>query len=317
VHPSRVINGEDLDRLCPLPPAPDTLPRVISRDDAYARGITRSAISHLVRRGRWRRVLPRTYLTAETLTEHDRFEAALIFAGTGAALSGAAALRASGVRRVTAPTKLLVLVPPDNHTASTGWVRIRPSARPMLIQLAPGPRRVEIARAAADLAVELRRLDDVRTLVARVVQDRHCTLAELAVELECGPRRGSANLRKALEEVGWGSASAPEARAARILRRGGITGFVQNAELRLPDGTTRRIDFYWPALRACLEIDSVEWHFDQPAWTSTLDRHLDLTKFGLSVVHRPPSALDDELQFLRDVRAWLAARAAELGINAS
>ena len=58
-------------------------------------------------------------------------------------------------------------------------------------------------------------------------------------------------------------ANAAEARAAAILHSAGIRGFVQNAEIRLPDGSTRMIDFYWPGLRACLEIASVEFHFDR------------------------------------------------------
>jgi hypothetical protein len=257
-------------------------------------------------------VLPRTFLTADTLTEHDRWLAALAFAGVGAGLSGAAALRASGVRRIAETARVLVLVPPSNRTLSHTWVQVRRSHRPMAHEQWTGPRRVEVSRAAADLALTLRRLDDVRALVARVVQDGHCTLAELGAELEAGPRRGSAHLRQALLEVGWGAGSAPEAEAGRILRRAGITGFVQNAVVRLPDGSTRVLDFYWPRLRACLEIDSVEWHFDRAAWSGTWDRHLALTTFGYSVIHRPPSALRDPARFVRDVRDWLAGREADL-----
>ncbi len=156
------------------------------------------------------------------------------------------------------------------------------------------------------------RLDDVRTLVARVVQDQHCTVAELGVELEAGPRQGSAYLRVALEEVGWGSASAPEARAARILRTAGLTGFEQNVRIDLPDGRWRVVDFYWARLRACLEIDSVEFHATRDGWNSTWDRHLELTVAGHSVIHRPPSALRDPASFVADVRAWLAGRETEL-----
>jgi hypothetical protein len=175
-----------------------------------------------------------------------------------------------------------------------------------------GPRRVEPARAAADLAVTLRGLDDVRALVGRVVQDGHCTVEELGWELEAGPRRGSRFLRQALAEVGWGAASAPEAEAGRILRAAGITGFIQNARLTLPDGTVRYVDFYWPKLRACLEIDSVEYHFDRNDWVGTWDRHLDLTKCGYSVIHRPPSALRRPARFVSDVESWLAGREADL-----
>lgn len=301
----------DFDEFCPLPPDPDALPRVLGWAEARRRGISERVLARRVASARWRRILPRTYLTTDTMTRQDRLEAALVFAGSGAALSGAAALFAAGVRGISLPRRLLVLTPPDNHTNSAGWVRIRRTLRPLEIERGFGPRRVQPARAAADLALEMPRLDDVRALVARVIQDGHCTIAELGAELDSGPRRGSAHLRRALEEVGWGAASAPEARAARILRRAGLTGFVQNAVVRLPDGSTRVIDFYWPELRACLEIDSVEYHFSQPEWKATLDRHRMLTTAGYSVIHVPPSALRDEPKFADDVRAWLAGRAAE------
>lgn len=293
-------------------PDPDALPRIITRAGALDRGMSRHAVDHRLASGRWRRVLPRTYLTADAFTEADRVTAALAFAGQGALLSGAAALRASDVRRIRSTGCVLVLVPPVNRTRSTEWVRVRRTFRPIVRELWIGPPRVEVARAAADLALSMRSLDDVRTLVARVVQDRHCTIADLSRELDAGPRQGSGNLRRALAEVGGGAQSAPEAEAARILRRAGLTGFVQNAEIRLPDGSVRRVDFFWPHLRACLEIDSVEWHFDRADWSGTWDRHLDLTKYGYSVIHRPPSALADRRRFAADVGAWLAGREADL-----
>jgi hypothetical protein len=302
----------DLDRMCPQPPGPDALPRILTRAQATAYGFSRAAIEHRLERQRWRLVLPRTLLTCDTFTESDRWDAALAFAGPGAALSGAAALRASEVRRIPSPAQVLVLVPPGNRTRSKDWVRVRRTFRPIVREQWLGPARVEVCRAAADYALSMSRLDDVRALVARVVQDRHCTLDELATELAAGPRRGSALLRQALAEVGAGAGSAPEAEAAAILRAAGITGFIQNAKLTLPDGTLRIVHFYWPQLRACLEIDSVEWHFDSQDWARTWDRHLELTKFGLSVIHRPPSALRDKRRFVRDIREWLAGRAAEL-----
>lgn len=311
-HAASVIDIHDLDRICPLPPHPDAVPRVISRAEALARGISRAAIGRRLTSGRWRRVLPGVYLTSDTLTTPDRLDAALAFAGEGAALAGHAALWASQVRRIPPPARVLVLVPRSNRIESHSWVVVRHTARPIVVEQWSGPRRTEPARAAAEAMLTMRRLDDVRALVARVVQDGHCTVAELGAELAAGPRNGSALFRQALAEVGWGAASAPEAKAARILRRAGLTGFVQNAEIRLSDGSLRRVDFYWPAVRAVLEIDSVEWHFGVDEWAGTWDRHLDVTTNGYSVIHRPPSALADAGRFVRDVSAWLAGREADL-----
>jgi very-short-patch-repair endonuclease len=117
-------------------------------------------------------------------------------------------------------------------------------------------------------------------------------------------------LRQALVEMSAGAASAPEARAARILRRAGVAAFEQNAVILLPGGGHYVADFLWRALRAILEIDSVEYHFDPVAWRRTMDRHLVLTTLGHSVIHRPPSALRDEHRFAADITAWLASRAA-------
>ncbi|WP_375496628.1 hypothetical protein [uncultured Jatrophihabitans sp.] len=291
---------------------PCALPRVLGRTEALRRGVSRHGIDHRLATAKWRRVLPHTYLTAESFLEVDRWAAALIYAGEGAALTGAAALRASDVRRIASTPTVVVLVPPSNRCRSYGFVQVRNTVRPFAVVQWHGPRRVEHARAAADLACTMRCLDDVRTLVARVVQDGHCTVAELAVELESGPRRGSAFLRRALVEVGWGAASAPEAQAAVILRAAGIGGFVQNARIELPGGRWRTLDFHWPQLRACLEIDSVEFHSSRDDWAATWNRHLELTTIGLSVVHRPPSALRDPGRFVAEIRAWLAVRADEL-----
>lgn len=290
----------------------DPLPRVLTRAQALSSGLSRHAVDRRLASGRWRRVLPRTYFTGETFTDTDRMTAALAFAGPGSALSGAAALVASEVRRVVMPARVLVLIPPGAFVASHAWVQIRRSTRPIIREDWYGPARVQPARAAADLAVTMTQLDDVRALVARVVQDGHCTLDELVTEWRQGPRRGSAFLRQALEEVGAGAASAPEARAARILTSAGITGFLQNAEVQLPDGSRRVIDFLWPELRACLEIDSVEYHFTREDWARTWDRHLDLTSVGYAVIHRPPSALASPAKFVADVRAFLGGREADL-----
>lgn len=298
--------------LCP-PIDSTAVPRVLARAEALRIGYSRREIERRLSSGKWRRILPRTYFTGGDLSEHDRAAAALAFAGAGALLSGAAALRESVVRGIHVPPRVLVLVPPANRTRSAGWVDVRRTFRPLRREQWLGLPRVDIARATTDLALTMARLGDVRTLVARVLQNGHCTIDDLAGELADGPRQGSAHLRQALAEVGCGAASAPEAEAAQILRRRGITGFVQNATIRFPDGTFRVVDFYWSELRACLEIDSVEWHTGPAGWTGTWDRHLDLTKLGLSVIHRPPSALRDPDRFARDIEEWLAARRLELG----
>lgn len=294
------------------------VPRVLSRGEALARGFSRRAIDHRLVTGRWRRLLPSVYCTVDTANERDRQRAALAFAGPDAALSGAAALRIEGYERIARPDRLLVLVPPSNRRESTGFVQIRRTGRTFERSFAPGPRHVDIARAAADHALTLRRLDDARALVAMVVRDGRCPPAELVAELANCPRNGSGLLRRAVAEIADGAASAPEARAARILRATpGIPSFEQNARIELPGGRWYVADFLWRELRGVLEIDSMEYHLGPREWRATMDRRLQLTTLGYSVIHRPPSAVQAAARFARDVAAWLASLHDQLGLSHS
>jgi very-short-patch-repair endonuclease len=305
----------DLTRLDDLVPLfdPSATPRVIGRGDAIRLGYTRSAIRHRLDTRQWRRILPRTYLTVDTMTLDDRLRAALIFAGEDAVLSGAAALTDQGLRKVGGQDTVLVLVPRTTTARSTGWVRVRRTDRMPEPALLPGPRRAPLARALADLALELPRLDDVRTLVAQAVRLGLCTIDELAAELRMGPRRHSANLRQAIDEVGGGAWSAPEARAATIMRRAGLPAFEQNVRIELSNGSYVIVDFLWRTLRAVLEIDSDTHHALTGDADRTSDRHLLLETDGFSVIHRTPRYVIKQPQtFVSGVDRWLAARAASL-----
>jgi hypothetical protein len=308
----RMLNRDPLDTyFC----GPEHLPRVISRADALARGFTTSAIEHRLATRRWNLVLPRTYLTGDTLTWPDRLAAAVTFAGPDALITGAAALADLGLRSVSRPDRVLLLVPRTNHVRPAGWVRLRRTDRLPAPAAIEGPPRARFARAVADLALELRRLDDVRALVAQAIRAKICTPAELQQEYESGPRQFSANLRQALADIDAGAWSAPEARAAKLLRQAQVPPFEQNARIELRDGSWLYVDFLWRALRAVLEIDSDEHHGDPVERDRTDARHLKLQALGLSVAHRRPSVLlRAPAQFQREMQTWLAARARELGM---
>jgi very-short-patch-repair endonuclease len=307
----------DIDRIAPLLDA-SAVPRIVSRGDARRLGYTDDAIKYLLAAGKWRLVLPRTLLTSDTLLWDDRLRAAVSFAGSGALLSGAAALCDLGLRSITRPTRILVVVPADRAPRSTGWVRIRPSHRAVRRALLPGPPRVEVARAVTDLAVELRRQDDVRAVVAEAVHRGRCTVDELADELRRGPQRGSAYLRLAIDEIGQGAWSAPEARAATLLRRARVAPFKQNRRIDLPNGKWFYVDFLWKKLRAVLEIDSDTHHALTGDADATADKHIVLETLGYTVVHRTPAYIIRQPQeFVAGIDAWLTARSRELGLAAA
>jgi hypothetical protein len=75
------------------------------------------------------------------------------------------------------------------------------------------------------------------------------------------------------------------------------------------------VDALWRTLRAALEIDGREYHFSEQEWKATMRRHNALTRFGLALTHYPPSEIFDRASgWTNDVRDWLAARSAEIGV---
>ncbi len=156
MHPARTVASMHPARLDDLVPLldPTAVPRVLGRADALLRGYNPNMITHRLATAQWRRILPRTYLTVDTLTWHDRLTAAFTFAGPGALLSGAAALANEGLAAITRPSRILVLVTVTNRLRSTASVRIRATRRLAERAMLPGPACAPLSRAVADVAHE-------------------------------------------------------------------------------------------------------------------------------------------------------------------
>lgn len=286
-----------------------TLPRVLSRAVALDLGVGREAVRYRVRTGIWARLAPGIYLTAPPALAADRCLAAALHGGSGAMVSGPAALLHYGVLR-REPARELVLVRIGCGARSGGRIQVRPT--PILppaafseLRLAPA------ARAVSDYAHQLTRQADVTALVTSAVQRRLCTIDDMVAELARGAQRGSKLLRIALEDAGHGAHSLPEAEAGTLLRRAGIQGFVHNARIQVDDGVLYG-DFVWAGLRAVLEIDSLEHHFQPADQDATLARDHRLQMAGWTVLHVKPSQVRDAGRFVDLVRRWLDAVAGRL-----
>jgi hypothetical protein len=151
-------------------------------------------------------------------------------------------------------------------------------------------------------------------MVTKAVQRRLCTPAELGRELAAGPRNGSAHLRRAILDVVGGAESIAEAEAIALLRRPDIPPFEVNAPVYAADGRLVAVaDILWRELRAILEVDSREFHFEEADWKRTLRRHNALTRCGYTVAHYPPSDIRTRQRAWADeIAGWLAARSVEL-----
>ena len=303
-------------------PTGDPLPRVIDAVRAAQLGYTAAKVRTEFACGRWDRLVRGVYLTrGEIPTRADWVRAGLLIAGPGSVLSGWDALCASGLGSERPPTPDVLIVSQDGTNRVAGRVRVRPSRRALSTRrlVVPGCGAVsaaQVARCVADTALLYRTLAPVRALVTSAVQREFCTVAQLAEELDSGPRNGSAHLRRAIADVLEGAASISEAELADMMRIAALPEFELN--VRILDASGRHIataDVLWRALRAVLEVDSRQHHFLEPQWRSTMRRHNMLTGLGLAVTHYPPAELRGQsARVMAEIDAWLQARAAELAV---
>lgn len=309
------------------PTAGAELPRILVPHLANRLGLTRAVIRTEIRRGNWVRLAHGIVLTRpERPTRTDWADVALAVAGGSAGLSGWDALRGRGARLGPAPVDRVLVLTREGRSRSVGPLLIRRTDRPFRTwttspwdEVMPLATLVQAPRATADAALQCDDLAVVRSLVAGVVQGGRCTLADIAAELEAGPRNGSAQLRAALHQLGDGARSEAEVISARKLSASDIPAFELNVPVVNEYGQLLYVvDALWRGLRAALEVDSRECHFSDRDWQATLDRHNQLTRYGLSITHYAPSRIIKARDpWLDEVRDWLERRAAELGVTRS
>jgi hypothetical protein len=269
---------------------------VIARGQALACGMSERAMRHRLRAGGpWQRLLPGVYLaTTGTRTVDQRDQAALLYAGPGSVITGAAALRRHGLR---APQGDIVdvLVPAKRERQSTGFVKIHYTTRMPTMVCSTGPLQFAMeARAVADAARGLTGLPDVRAIVAGPVQQGRCQLVQLAEELDGGPVRGSAFFRMALAEVADGIRSAAEGDFRDLLSRGGLPKPMFNARLFTGDTFIAQPDAWWPDASVAAEVDSREWHLSPDDWERTMSRHTAMAAHDILPLHFTPRQIRTE-----------------------
>ncbi|MDP9465138.1 MAG: type IV toxin-antitoxin system AbiEi family antitoxin domain-containing protein [Actinomycetota bacterium] len=134
------------------------------------------------------------------------------------------------------------------------------SIRPLDVrQRRDGIRIASPARLAFDLAASLSPADHA-SVIEQLLHEGRCSMAELAAVARrlCHPRRrGSLRFFRSLVERGDRPAaeSHPEIVLADALRARNVPVVPQHSDLRLPNGTSIRIDLAVPAVRWAVEID--------------------------------------------------------------
>jgi hypothetical protein len=264
---------------------------VISREQALACGLTRSALAHRVRPdGPWRRLLRGIYLAQTGAPSVPQQEmAALLYAGSGSVLTGSAALRGLGLSTAE-PGHFDVLVPATRRPRSAALVTIRRTTRMPQRVIREGSRFYALPpRALADAARFMADLGEVRALIAGAVQRGDCTLQALVRELRQGQTQDSARLRQVLGEAAAGIRSAAEGDFLDLIKRARLPEPMFNACLFGADGRfIAVVDAWWPEAGVAAEVDSREWHLKPADWERTMHRHARISSHGILVLHFTP-----------------------------
>jgi hypothetical protein len=266
---------------------------VIGRRQAIECGLTVKAVQHRIRAGGpWQVIVPGVYLAGRGApTTKQRAMAAWEHAGHAIAITGWCAVlwhRLPGV----SSEYVDVLVPPGCRRGSVGFVRLhRTSLQPHALYGDGKVKYVDPARAVADAVRAMPDLSDVRALVAAGVQRGKVELWQLSRELELGPVRGSALLRRALAEVADGARSTAEIDLLNLIRRARLPEPLYNPRLYVGPVFLASPDAWWPEFGVAVEVDSKAWHLSPADWARTLERHARMTAQGILVLHVPPGRL--------------------------
>ncbi|MGW5079215.1 hypothetical protein [Micromonospora echinospora] len=170
------------------------------------------------------------------------------------------------------------------------------------LELDPRARRAALypvcspARAVVDAARDLRHLRPVRATVAEAVQRGFTDLASLDVEIRRARRSRTALIRKAFAEITDGARSAPETELRECLGSSRVlTEILWNPRLSAADGARLPTpDGYLAECAVALEVDSREYHLGPADWARTLDRHNELSRHGVLVLHFTPAQIRRE-----------------------
>ncbi|MGH3488740.1 MAG: hypothetical protein ACRDP8_12620 [Actinopolymorphaceae bacterium] len=188
-------------------------------------GVPESTVGYRTRaEGPWQRILPAVVLTISgEPTWRQRLLAAVVYGGTGAVLTGFAALRLGGMRTLPDEDSVHVLVPHKRRRVSTSYVTIERTKRLPTHTWIAGLPCAPSARAVIDATRRMSQTDALRAVISGAVQRGLCTGVDLVDELSSAQRRGTRLPRLVLSEVLAGVHSVAEAQARSLLHSAGVT----------------------------------------------------------------------------------------------
>ena len=264
---------------------------VISREQAFAVGITHGGLQFRVDSKRWEAVLPDVFrLTGVPTFWRQRLQAALLWAGPLALVShrSAAALWGLGgsfpsIVEMTLPYKTVV---PTKELIVHFSRRLGNEDRGLVAGLAV----TTVTRTLADLGAVVPRwkvqdaLDDALRESKTTVWELYATIDRVRGR----GRRGVGVLRSLLNDPLQGTVppgSPLERRLVSVLAGAGIPEPVRQYPVYDEEGLIGRLDFAWPHVKVGLEADGYDPHSSRRSFHHDRQRHNRVTRTGWRLLH--------------------------------
>jgi very-short-patch-repair endonuclease len=280
----------------------------VSRRQLRQVGASERRISHWIRDGYLRQVLPRVYAVGHVAESVEaELIAAILYAGPGAMLSHATALWWHGLLE-NQPIPIQVSTP--RKCASPRRIQVYARRRVKLIHHRRLP-TTTVAQALLDFSVTAP-VDSVVRALAEA--DYRRVLSQTALYAACGSgRAGSVTLKKALRQHTPELArtkSELERTFRALCRRGGIPAYKVNHRV-----CGIKVDAFWPDLGVVVELDGVQGHTTPAQMRRDHRRDLKLRAAGLivvrysydQVVYEPDAVLADLRRVLETAARRIAS----------
>ncbi|WP_084106676.1 hypothetical protein [Demequina sp. NBRC 110056] len=264
-----------------------------------------------VERGEVVRILPNTYVAAEHQHSFQaRADAALTWAGPGAALAGRSALYAWSLVDEPGPT-ITITVPQADHRECADWLRTLRVAYVVDPLPAAGLTCARVAVAIAQAFGDLSR-DEQSDVVFGAVARRLTNVRQLRQALVDVPRiRFRRRLTSRIEAAERGAESWLEEHSLRKVFAGkAFDQFIRQHEVFF-EGDLFRLDMFDPFTRTAVELDGARWHRTDEQRVRDIRRDAILAAMGIQTIRLASRDLTERADWCRGVvHRAVAARAA-------
>lgn len=272
---------------------------LVTRQQLYQAGWTRSAVAHRLRRD-WRFLAPGVIVPhAGPVDEQQRLVAGQLWAGPSAVPTGLHALAALGLERLP-DARPLFLVRDSCRGRSTRCARAARTTRPALVVRHLGVVRVASAeRAVADASRYGQAAPEAITSLTMAVLQRRLTVP-VRVEQELWSSRPNRlrPVRRGLEEFTGGAWSLPEAALGRLVQSSTVLPeMLRNCRIRNADGRWLGTpDGYFPDAGLAVQVHSRQFHSGRDGegrdrWVDTVEKDGALISSGVIVLGVTPTTL--------------------------